>query len=501
MSIDHRPSIMPEMALTIHSQSGMNGPMQAPPDVSSADLSRLLGSWKGRGPAYQRLAGVVRSLVLDGRLPLRARLPSERVLAVALGVSRTTTTGAYDLLRSEGYIESLRGSGSRIALPAPSALERELPTGEGEQPSAESLDMTIAALPAPGAMMESVLRATHDLSAHLGGSGYEPSGLRSLRTVVASQFTARGLQTDEDQIVITSGAQAALALVLGVLAAPGDPVLVEEPSYPNAFEALRRARARMIPVPMADDGWDLDRIQASFRRASPRLGYMICDFQNPTGFLMTEGQRGSLVAAAERSGAHLVVDETFARLDLEPWREMPEPVAIHDRQGRVVTIGSMSKAYWGGLRIGWIRCVAPLARRLARARVGLDLATPVLEQLVAQHLLGAGEDVLAERRSLLTERRDTLSFALRRTLPTWRFTVPRGGLCLWVDVGHGESNQLTEAADAEGVRLIPGTTFSATGALDSRVRLPFTQPPDVLEGAVTRLAAAERRRQGNRVTG
>jgi DNA-binding transcriptional MocR family regulator len=201
-----------------------------------------------------------------------------------------------------------------------------------------------------------------------------------------------------------------------------------------------------------------------------------------------------LVGAAERSGAHLFIDETFTHLDLEPWREMPGPVARHDRDGRVVTIGSMSKAYWGGLRIGWIRCVAPLARRLARARVGVDLATPVLEQLVAQHLLGAGDDVLAERRSLLTERRDVLAAALRRTLPTWRCTVPRGGLCLWVDVGRAGAQSLTEAAEAEGVRLIPGTTFSATGALDNRVRLPFTQPPDVLESAATRLAAAERRR-------
>jgi DNA-binding transcriptional MocR family regulator len=469
--------------------------MQAPPEVSSDDLSRLLGSWKGNGPAYQRLAGAVRSLVLDGRLPLRARLPSERVLAVALGVSRTTSAGAYDLLRNEGYIESLRGSGSRIALPAGTAMERELPTGESDRPRADSLDMTIAALPAPGAMMDSVLRATRDLSAHLGGSGYDPSGLRSLRKVVATQFSARGLPTDEDQIVITSGAQAALSLLLGVLAAPGDPVLVEEPSYPNAFEAMRRARVRMVPVPI-DDGWDLDRIQALFRRVAPRLAYMICDFQNPTGFLMTERQRGSLAAAAERSGAYLVVDETFARLDLEPWREMPGPVAAHDREGRVVTIGSMSKAYWGGLRIGWIRCVAPLARRLARGRVGLDLATAVLEQLVAQHLLGAGEGVLAERRSLLTERRDVLAAALRRTLPTWRFTVPRGGLCLWVDVGRGEAQPLTEAAEMEGVRLIPGTTFSAIGTLDGMVRLPFTQPPDVLESAAIRLAAAERRRQG-----
>jgi DNA-binding transcriptional MocR family regulator len=244
---------------------------------------------------------------------------------------------------------------------------------------------------------------------------------------------------------------------------------------------------------MGEGGWDMETISTLFRLRMPRLAYLICDFHNPTGFLMTEDQRSAVLAAGGRAGAHLVVDETFALLDLEPWRVMPEPMASGDSDGRVVTIGSMSKAYWGGLRVGWIRCVPPLARRLAQARAAVDLATPVLEQLVARHLLRSSEAVLTERRALLTTRRDALVSAVRRMLPDWRFTVPRGGLCLWAELERPEAEALAEAGEAEGVRIIPGPTFSVDRTLDRWVRLPFTQPPDALEEAVTRLATAQRR--------
>src|SRR5439155_2957610 len=181
---------------------------------------------------------------------------------------------------------------------------------------------------------------------------------------------------------------------------------------------------------------------------------------------------------------------TFAQLDLEPWRARPDPVARADRDGVVMSVGSMSKAFWGGLRIGWIRCAAPLARRLARSRAGLDLATPVMEQLVAEHLLSMSDTVLAERRDLLTARRDALVAALRTDLPRWRFTVPRGGLCLWAELDRPDAELLARAAASEGVRIVPGPVFGVDGSLDRFVRLPFTQPPDVLRDAVRRLVRA-----------
>jgi DNA-binding transcriptional MocR family regulator len=461
--------------------------------VPGAELARLLGSWEGSGPGYASLAAALRALVLDGRVPLRARLPSERELAAVLGVSRTTTTAAYDLLRGEGFLESRRGSGSRVALPTGGAADRELGIRPPGEDCEDAIDMTIAAMPAPGAMMEAVDGAVRDLAGHLGGTGYDPIGLPSLRRAVAAQFDARGIPTDEQQIVVTSGAQHALGLLLDVLLAPGDAALVEVPSYPNALAAFRRAGARFVPAAMTDRGWDVELVAARFRELAPRVAYLLPDFQNPTGFLMPDEERASVVDAAARAGAHLVVDETFALLDLEPWRRRPVPMAAHDGDGRVISVGSMSKSFWGGLRVGWIRCPPPLARRLGHARAAVDLATPVLEQLVAERLLRASATVLDERRRLLAERRDALAAAIREQLPSWRFRVPRGGLCLWAELDRPEAGALAEAAEREGVHVVPGPTFGPDGTLERHLRLPFTQPPDRLREAVRRLAVAQQR--------
>lgn len=465
--------------------------MEGESTVSNSELVRLLRAWREGGGGYAGLAVALRTLILDGRLPLRSRLPSERDLASTLGVSRTTTSSAYDVLRAEGYLESRRGSGSRIALPTGGTVDRELQSEGDGRPGA--IDLTMAAMPAPGALMESVSRASQDLAGHLGGFGYDPMGLPSLRRAVAERFAERGVPTAQDQIVITSGAQQALRLLADVLVAPGDPVMVEVPTYPHALEALRRAGARLVPATVGDAGWDMELIAVRFRDAVPRLAYLIPDFQNPTGFLMSDDDRSAVVAAAGRAGAYVIVDETFAELDLEPWYAGPRPMAAHEAEGRVVTIGSMSKAFWGGLRTGWIRCAPALGRRVARARAAMDLASPVLEQLVAEHTLLARKEVLSERRALLTARRDTLAGALRNELPAWRFRVPRGGLCLWAELDRPEAEALADIAETEGVRIVPGPRFGPDGALERHVRLPYTQPEEVLQEAVARLAAAHRR--------
>jgi DNA-binding transcriptional MocR family regulator len=154
----------------------------------------------------------------------------------------------------------------------------------------------------------------------------------------------------------------------------------------------------------------------------------------------------------------------------------------------IITIGSVSKAYWGGLRIGWIRCDRALAHRLRAARISFDLASPVLEQLVATRLLLASDDLLSERRDLVRSRRDALTSAVRHNLPDWSFVEPRGGLSLWVELPSPLSSVLAEAAVSYGVRITGASVFCVGESLEDRLRLPFTQPPTVLNDAVSRLA-------------
>ncbi len=168
---------------------------------------------------------------------------------------------------------------------------------------------------------------------------------------------------------------------------------------------------------------------------------------------------------------------------------MPPPVAVFDRHSRVTSIGGMSKPYWGGLRIGWVRASAPLVQRLAAIRVGVDMSSPVLDQLVAVHLLRQSTEIVAARRTQLRYRRDALIEALRTELPEWRFVIPGGGVTLWAELDGPISSALCRAAEDVGVRLAPGPRFGLDGTLERFLRLPFTLPADDLTEAVRRIAS------------
>lgn len=462
--------------------------------LSGPQLARLLSQWaSGRTrPLAQNLAECIRALLLDGRVSAQVRMPSERELATALALSRTTVTAAYGLLRDSGYLDSRRGSGSWTVLPPGGRVDAYglwSPLAEGARDADRTIDLALAALPAPPALLDAVDRASFELPRYAAGLGYHPLGLTRLREAVAAHYQRRGLPTTADQIIITNGAQHALTLVLSLLVAPGEAVLVESPSYPNALDAVRRSRARVVPCGMTRTGWDADLLESAIHQTGPRLAYLIADFHNPTGRLMNADTRQRVATAAHRFGVDVLVDETFADLALDEDRP-PPPLAAFDRHGRVLTSGTMSKAFWGGLRVGWIRAAPPLVVRLAAARASGDLASPVLEQLVAAELLDLAEDVLAERRALLRTRRRALAEAVARELPDWRFDLPTGGIALWAELPRPVSSALCRAARAHRVRMAPGPRFGTDGTLERFLRLPFTLPPEELAESARRLRRA-----------
>ncbi|NES29475.1 aminotransferase class I/II-fold pyridoxal phosphate-dependent enzyme [Micromonospora terminaliae] len=461
--------------------------------VRGVQLARLLGQWhalpgRRRSPDYAALAAAVRGLLADGRLPLGVRLPAERDLAEALRISRTTVTAAYRELRETGHLASRRGAGSWTMLPG---THRVASTGLWTPlDDRDMIDLGVAALSAPAQLVPAARAAAEDLPRYLGGAGYHPTGIIELREAVARVYTERGLPTSPEQIMVTSGTQHALDLVLRLALSPGGGVLVESPTYPNALAALSARRARITTHGLSadGDGWDADLLLGSIRQTRPKLAYVIPEFHNPTGHLMAADLRERLVGAAHAAGTDLVVDESFVDLPLDG-TPLPPPVATFDRHSRVISIGGMSKPYWGGLRIGWVRASAPQVQRLAAARVGVDMASPVLDQLVAVHLLAQGPGIVIDRRIQLAAQRDALVKAMADRLPDWRVTVPRGGVTLWVELDGPISSALARAAEEVGVRLAPGPRFGLDGTLERFLRLPFTLPAADLEEAVGRLAA------------
>ncbi|MBV6702829.1 PLP-dependent aminotransferase family protein [Kitasatospora aureofaciens] len=475
--------------------------------VTPPALARLLATARlpdpatARRPAYRTLAGQIRLLVTEGRLPVGARLPAERELATALELSRTTVATAYETLRADGYLHSRRGSGSWTALPegAPPPSDALHPVPPDEH---RTLDLGVAALPAPQPFLgEAAARAVEQLPRYAAGHGHYPTGVPVLREAVARRYTERGLPTTPDQILITTGAMGGLHLLQRVLIGRGDRVAVEAPSYAHTLQSLRLAGARLVPVPYTSDShlqprWDLAEWRQVLLGAAPKVAYVLPDFHNPTGALIGEEQRRELLAAARSSGAIVLVDETTAELGwgVPESAPLPRPMAALDRSAQVVTVGSAGKLLWGGLRIGWVRAAPALVRRLASERVYSDVGTPVLDQLIATELLG--EPLPAVRAHQLGRLRSTaeaFAAALPVHLPSWSYAPPPGGLSLWVSTDGLSGAALALAGERSGVRIASGNRFGSDGAFEHHIRIPLTVPAAAAPAAVERLAAVAAR--------
>ncbi|MEV5054036.1 PLP-dependent aminotransferase family protein [Arthrobacter sp. LAR12-1-1.1] len=486
-----------------------------PISLTPGSLARLLGEWNvGAAPAYRELADVVRLLILDGRVALDVALPSERSLAAALGISRTTVTAAYALLREQGFLSSGQGSRSRSCIPSQGPGHAgghdgalRLSGAPGLAVPDGILDLAYASLPASGEVVHRAFAAAlTELPALLPGFGYDALGVGPLREAIAARYTAAGVPTTAGQILVTSGAQHALNIVLRALARrSGTKVLVEHPSYPNALDAIRAAGCRPVPVampaanpigqgrngagPLGAGGWDLEAMESALLQQRPAMAYVVPDFHNPTGRLMPDAQRRRLVTAAASSGTVLVADETLRELNLDGAASTPMAAF----SPAVVSLGSLSKSHWAGLRTGWIRASEPLIQRFAAARTTLDLGGPVVEQLAAAHLVNAMTEPLPARLAALRENRNALLELIHAHLPGWEPEWPDGGLSLWCRLPAPISTALAVVAPDVGIRLAAGPRFGVGGAFEQYLRLPFTLPPEQLETAVLALRSAQDR--------
>jgi len=466
--------------------------------VTAARLVQLLGQLPEGMPAYQALAGRLRLLIAEGRLTDDTQLPSERELSIGLGLSRTTVTRAYGEVVASGFAAARRGSGTVVRVPG--STQGSLGSVFADRGATAGLvDLTCAAPAAVPGVHEAFVKATEQLPAQLRGTGYYPEGLPELRARIADRYSQRGLPTVPEQVVVTTGAQSSLAVVSRLLVRPGQRVLTESPTYPNALETLRGAHARIVGHALGPDGWHIPTLQTSLRRGGVGLALLMPDFHNPTGALMDDDMRGELAAALARAGTTALVDESSAELRLEDV-PIPRPFAVHSPP--TITVGSVSKALWGGFRVGWVRASRDLVPALVRARVTLDLGSSVVDQLTVTHLFDDLEAALADRRESLRRGRDAMVTAVRRHLPDWQFQVPAGGLSLWCRLPHPVAAQVVAAAQRHGVLLVPGGRFGVDGGLESHLRLPFTGDRERFDDAAQRIAAAyaEAPQRGGRST-
>lgn len=438
-------------------------------------------------PGYLGLAQAIRGMAMDGRLGAGTRLPSERTLAQVLGLSRTTVTRAYGELVATGWALARQGSGTTIRLSAQARIP-SLPLVPGLR--TDAIDLSAAAGLAPTGTADVIRRAMDWLPSTLNSAGYEPFGAPHLRARIAAWYAARGLPTTPDQIVVTPGAMSAVSVALHTLLSPGGRILVDSPTYPGALGAIDAVRGRPVSVPLHSagdlDGWDFDAWAAALRRSGARAAYLIPDFHNPTGLLLPEAGRRRLADLLRDHDCTPIVDETLVELGFEA--EPPPAFAAIDP--RTVTIGSLSKVLWGGIRIGWLRCPTELLDAVTVRALQLTLGASALDQLVATTYLEHPKAIRDEVVARLRLARDRWLDELARQLPDWRSRRPDGGLALWVELPRRAATELAMAASARHLVLTPGPVFSADRTHANRIRLPLTLPPEVIGEAVGRLAAA-----------
>ncbi|MCY9782602.1 PLP-dependent aminotransferase family protein [Nocardiopsis sp. EMB25] len=468
----------------------------------AATLVDRLGAWAtASGPLYRRLTDALRGLVTEGTLVAGERLPSERALASALRISRTTVVSAYDALRAEGVLDSRQGSGTRVSSRIGPVPSDGWAPGSVANPMYQNLlrdtprVISVACLRTPA--LETVEEAVRevvdrDLPALMAEDTYHPRGLPVLRQALADRYTDQGLPTTPDQIVVTTGAHQAVALVAQLYLREGSPVVAEDPGFAGCLDLMRDRGARLLPVRVDDRGIDPIGVRRAIAEHSPHLIYVMPAYHNPTGTLMSAARRRELGELAAQYGVPVLEDSAYTGIRAPD--EPPPLAAFAPRGAEVITVDSLSKVGWAGLRLGWLRAPSEIALRLSRRKVLADLGSPLLEQAVAVRLLPRYDRLAAERSAQLARALDHMEGLLRESMPTWAWRRPAGGAALWVRLPGVNAREFAQVALSHDVELVPGHMMSAGGEdrFSEYFRLPFAYDEATSEELVWRLGRAWR---------
>jgi 2-aminoadipate transaminase len=334
---------------------------------------------------------------------------------------------------------------------------------------------------------------------------YGPTrGFRRLRETALGLVERRGIAATLEQLVVTSGSQQGIDLIARVLLDPGDVVLVESPTFTGAVAAFRNARAEVVGIGLETDGIDLGGLDRAWQRASAegktvKFLYVIPNFQNPTGTLLSLHKRTALVDWATRRDVLIVEDDPYGFLYFVGAASEADtrPICADDPSGRTLYLNTVSKMLAPGFRVGWMLAPRPLADRFDTAKQSTDLSSGILDQLIVDEALRRGvADRLAPRlRERYQSKCRVMEQALARHLGatiTWR--PPAGGFFIWATLPEPWTDAaLLRCAEQEGVIFVTGSAFHVDGQGQNTIRLSFATPPpaDIDEG-VRRLSRALR---------
>jgi GntR family transcriptional regulator/MocR family aminotransferase len=473
---------------------------------------------------FRQIYVQVRSALMSGALAPGARLPSSRGMAARLGVARACVVAAYEQLLAEGYLESRRGSGTFVSaelspglggrgrglapgpaqsIPASARVYAELAQGASQTEMRPfNTGRTLLDARSMDAWSKLTQRAARSFAGH--DLGYaDPCGLIELRQSLCEYLRAvRAVRCDPGQILITAGTQHALDIAIRVLLAPGDEVWVEDPGYPLTHAQLLLAKARPQPIPIDEDGILVD----AGRRAAPRAraAFITPSHQFPSGVPLALGRRLELLAWAKASGAFIIEDD-YASEFCYGGAPLASLQGL-DGDGRVVYVGTLNKALFPGLRIGYAVVPHALLQAFISARYLIDRQPPTLYQRVVADFIREGHFAahIRRMRHMYREQRDALATTLaRRAHQALKVALPDQGMHLIAYLEEQVSDVAVEAAAARtGIIVRAISRFYRSVRPRSGLMLGFSgYPRNMIVPAAARLAALVSRRQPARCPG
>ncbi len=480
--------------------------------VDLSDLDR-----EGNLSITQQLIDRFEAAIEEGDLEPDSKLPPTRELAAQAGVNHLTAARVYRKLAELGYVTAQVGRGTfvRTLAPASSTFQGDdwqvyaLPQQDvsySEQVLADTFSLAVqedvislaVGWAAPSMYpTEELARVTAEVFAEEGDRALaylNPQGLFELREQIAARGRKYGYAEDADEIVVTSGAQQAIALVARATLEPGDVAVIESPTFIGMMTAMRGTGARVIGVPVDEDGFDVDGLERLLARHEVKLVGLQTACQNPTGSNLSEERRRRLAELAVERNFFILEDRVYADMRFEGpvVRSLRELAPAH-----VLYANSLSKVVGGGLRSGWVAARGPVLDRLAMLKLEADFHSPTLIQYIAARWLATGAYDRHVKRTMpfYRERRDALLAALARHMPgEYRVDTPHGGHHLWVTLNRPlDERALFSEAARHGVAFTPGGAVTAERRSQTSLRLSFSlADPEQLDEGVRRLARAIR---------
>jgi 2-aminoadipate transaminase len=465
----------------------------------------------------QQLVDRFAAAIDGGMLEPGEKLPTTRALAAEAGINHLTAARVYRRLAELGYVTATVGRGTFVRTLAPAAAEErgdewqsyvlpDRPVNYGEQVLEDAFRLATR----PGVLSLSTgwpsprFYPTEELAAitarvfeEEGGeaiSYINSEGLYTLREQLAAAGREFGFASEPEEIIVTSGARQAIDIVTREVVEPGDVVAIESPTFIGMLSSLRSTGARVIGIPVDENGLDVDAFEQVLARHEVKLCALQTECQNPTGRDLSPERRERLAQLALERNFFVLEDAVYSAVRFEGERVPPLRAAA---PGHVIYVDSLSKAVGGGLRLGWIAARGPVFERLAMAKLETDFHTATLTQHIAARFLADGgrERQLEASLPWYRSQRDALMEALERHLAgEYRAARPAGGHHVWVTLERPlDERDLYAEAARHGVTFTPGGVVTVERQPQTSFRLTFSLlEPEELDEGVRRLARAIR---------